>query len=334
MRAKMAKKIAAVLMALCMIMAAGCGGKGKEEPSGGVSNGGAADENGGDVTVSNGTEGEEDGTNAGGSASGAEEGSSGETGSGTGADGENLPGETMTLRIVDGAESGNLVLAGEGAGAVFTLTVGNAEVWMDGVLSDASVLEDGMMAEIRYSGGIAEIWPGRFGGVESISVYSRGTQQNPMGTFYDLCGLYLQVLDDLWDTDSGLNDGASYVSVDLSEAPGGLTEGEKEAIAWIFACAHDVEALTLTYEELAGQGYLSEYGEFENEEYKIYEWTDGVLFSITAEESDEIYSLPVIHFDAEKWRSPLGAYFFEDCKAVWAEGGTWGGYSIGAHAIS
>lgn len=306
MGAKTTKKAAAVLIALCMIMAAGCGGKGGGEPSGGVPNDGVTDGNGADAV-----------------------------GSGTGADGENLPGETLTLRIVDGAESGNLVLAGNGAGEVYTMSVGDADVFIDGTLSNASVLEDGMLTEVRYTGGIMETWPGQIGNVESVSVYSKGTQQNPLGQYYDLCGLYLQVLNDLWDVDSGLNGGAAYVSVDLSEAPGDLTEGEKEAIAWIFAGAHGVDVLTLSYQELAEQGYLSEY-DILDDEHKIYEWTDGVLFSITARTvgQDEVYSLPVLQFNAEKWRSPLGAYFFEDCKAVWSESGSWNSYSVGAEAIS
>lgn len=335
MRVRTMKKMAAVWIALCMIMAAGCGGKGSEEPSGGEPNDGVTAENGADAAVSDGAEGEEDGTNAGGPVQSAEGGSGGETDSGTGADGENLPGETLTLRIVDGAESGNLVLAGDGAGEVYTLSVGDADVSIDGALSSASVLEDGMMAEIRYTGGIMETWPMQIGNVVSVSVYSKGTQQNPLGQYYDLCGLYLQVLDDLWNVDSGLNDGAAYVSVDLSEAPGDLTEGEKEAIAWIFAGAHGVDVLTLTYQELAEQGYLSEY-DFLDDEHKVYEWPEGVLFSITARTGgqDEVYSLPVLQFNAEKWRSPLGAYFFEDCKAVWSEGGSWNSYSVGAEAIS
>lgn len=308
----MKKKLFVMGLVLCMAAEAGCGAKGETEPAGnGISDGPAQDEGVGtadpDAGISDGKDGEADPLM-----------------------------ETITLRIVDGAETGSLVLAGEGAGDVYTLYVGDADVFVDGTLSNASVIEDGMVAEIRYTGGIMESWPGQIGNVESISVYSRGTQQNPLGEYYDLCGLYLQVLNDLWDVDSGLNDGAVYVSVDLSDAPGELTEGEKAAIAWIFACEHDVLPLTLTYSELAEQGYLSEWREFEDGEQKIYEWKDGVIFSIKAEESGEteIYSLPVLRFHAQKWRSPLGAYFYEDCKAVWPEGGSWESYSVGAEAIS
>lgn len=241
------------------------------------------------------------------------------------------------LRIVDGAEEGKLVLAGERAENLYVLNVSDIAVYLDGEPAEASVLEDGMMAEVVY-GTVMETYPAQLGGVESISVYSRGTGNNPMGTCYDLCGLYLQVLDDLWDRDSGLNGGASYVSVDLSDAPGGLTEGEKAAITYIFACRHQVEGLSYSYEELVKEGYLTEveWASHPKDVPAVYQWEDGVLFSITADEWEdgEVYSLPVIKFDAGKWRSPLGAYYFDDCKAVWAEAGSWGSYSIGGELIS
>ncbi len=311
----MKKKLAAgLMMILCIAAAAGCGGKDGGKPS------------------ANGAPGETEIN--GGSGTAADAGKDMPSADGTAAGGEQT--ERMTLRIVDGAESGNLVLAGEGAGEVYTLSVGDAEVYLDGAVSLASVLEDGMLAEIRYTGGIEETFPAQIGNVVSVSVYSKGTEQNPLGVYYDLCGLYLEVLDDLWDKDSGLNEGAAYVSVDLSEAPGGLTEGEKWAVAWIFADTHNAEALMLTYEELAEQGYLSEYGEWEDDEHKAYEWTDGVLFSITerAADGNEVYSLPVLKFDAEKWRSPLGAYYLVNCGAVWSESGSWESYTVEAEAIS
>lgn len=237
------------------------------------------------------------------------------------------------LKIVDGAESGQLVLAGTGAGEVYTLTVGDIPVYLDGEKEDASVLEDGMTAEIRYNGDILETYPATFGEVDSIHVYSLGTKNNPGGTYYDLCGLYLKVLNDLWETDSGLNGGAEYVSVDLSEAPGNLTEGEKSAVAWIFGCEHGLEALTLTMEELIAEGWLVAAGGSDD----LYRWDNGVLMTITddwGEDFDTHYSLPTIKFNAMKWRSPLGAYIFSGCSAVWPQMGTWTDYNVGAHAIS
>lgn len=268
----------------------------------------------------------------------------GENGTGDGSGPEERGGTDLTggettqrLRIVDGAESGNLVLAGEGAGQVYTLSLNGAAevpVFLDGQPAQADALEDGMMVEVSFDGTVLESYPSQFGEVYSLSGYSLGTVQNPGGSHYDLCGLYLQVLDDLWNRDPGLNSNISYVSVDLSEAPGGLTAGEREAIAWIFGCAHQAESLSLTLEELAEQGYLKE--ALPGSENTLYEWEDGVLFCIDSGEWEEgeIYSLPALKFNARKWRSPRGAYFFEDCWAVWPEMGTWSGYEIGDEAIS
>lgn len=247
-----------------------------------------------------------------------------------------------TLRIVDGAEDGLLVLAGEEASELYTLNVENIPVFLDGNEADPSVLEDGMMAEVSFGGDILESWPAQLGGVNSISVHSLGSPENPGGTAYDLCGLYLQVLNDLWDKDAGLNGGAEYVSVDLDAAPGQLTEGEKAAIAWIFAGQHNVQPLTLNQEELAAEGYLTEYSlsvcgeDGRSPEHILYTWEDGLLFTITANEweQDETYSLPVVKFDAQKWRTPLGAYYFSDCTACWPQMGTWNGYEVGGELIS
>ncbi|MBQ8852063.1 MAG: hypothetical protein IJZ66_06475 [Oscillibacter sp.] len=248
----------------------------------------------------------------------------------------------QNYRIVDGAESGTLVLAGDGEHEVYTLNVENIPVFLDGQKADPSVLEDGMMAEISFGGEIMETWPAQFGGVTSISVHSLGSAENPGGTTYDLCGLYLQVLSDLWEKDAGLNGGAEYVSVDLNQAPGDLTEGEKAAIAWIFAGQHGVQPLTLTQEELAAEGYLTEVPLMSGEEglqqprRTFYTWEDGLLFSITANQwaEGERYSLPVVNFDAQKWRTPLGAYYFSNCTALWPQIGTWSGYEIGGEMIS
>ena len=249
----------------------------------------------------------------------------------TGADGT----EILILRIVDGAETGELVLAGAGAGEVYTLSAGSVPICLDGRDADAAALEDGMTVEVEYDW-IETTWPARIAGARALSAYSLGTEKNPGGSCYDLCGLYLQVLEDLWNRDSGLNEGISYLSLDLSEAPGELSEGERAAIAWIFAGAHNAEPLTLTYQQLAEQGYLTEIAAGKEGRPAAYQWEDGLLFTITADKQAEaqIYSLPVVRFEAMKWRTPLGAYFFTQCSAVWPEMGTWSGYTIGGEAIS
>ena len=252
--------------------------------------------------------------------------------------------EISYLRIVDGAETGQLVLAGERASDVYTLDMKDIKVFLDGKKSDASVLEDGMMAEILHNGWIQTTYPGTFSDVYEVRVYSLGSEKNPGGSYYDLCGLYLQVLEDLWNKDAGLNEEIQYISVDLTDAPGNLTDGEKAAIAWIFGGKHGVQALTLTSEELKEQGYYTEIVytgtglpmSSDDNRPKAYMWEDGVLFTIIDNMGQDAatYSLPVIKFDAWKWRTPLGAYFFSNCSAVWPQMGTWSDYNIEHEMIS
>jgi len=252
--------------------------------------------------------------------------------------------EISYLRIVDGAEIGQLVLAGERASDVYTLDMKDIKVFLDGKKSDASVLEDGMMAEILHNGWIQTTYPGTFSDVYEVRVYSLGSEKNPGGSYYDLCGLYLEVLEDLWNKDAGLNEEIQYISVDLTDAPGNLTDGEKAAIAWIFGGKHGVQALTLTSEELKEQGYYTEIVytgtglpmSSDDNRPKAYMWEDGVLFTIIDNMGQDAatYSLPVIKFDAWKWRTPLGAYFFSNCSAVWPQMGTWSDYNIEHEMIS
>lgn len=251
---------------------------------------------------------------------------------------KDTPKAVKTLRIVDGAETGELVLAGKQAGEVYTQNVKDISVYLDGKEADISALQDGMMADVVFDGSVMETYPAQLSCVESISVYSLGSEQNPGGGYYDLCGLYLQVLEDLWNADAGLNDNIEHIGVDLSQAPGDLTEGENAAIAWIFGNQHSVMGFHTTYEQLIADGYLTEVtagGEKDDSKHKLYQWDNGVLFAITGSKKESgIFSLATVQFDAQKWRGPLGAYFFEDCKAVWPQMGGWENYTIGSEAIS
>ncbi len=249
--------------------------------------------------------------------------------------------QSLTLTLVDGAETGNLVLAGESAGEVYTLTAADIPVFLDGEPADASALLDGQTVEVCFDS-IQETYPGKFSQVQQLRVWSLGSNEQPCGSLFDLCGLYLQVLEDLWATDEGLNQNVSLISVDLTQAPGELTQAQQQAIAYIFASRHNAKPLTLSYKELGEQGYLGEPEILEqNEPFYAEGFQNGLLFSIEAAEEGEgkFFSRPVIQFRAQKYRGPLGADFFDDCSAVWPQCGSWQGgkdpgYKVGSHGIS
>ena len=238
-----------------------------------------------------------------------------------------------TLKIIDGAESGNLILAGEETNFVYSLDANKIDILVNGIKAELKDLEDGMPLDIYCEGNFDNV-PQKHGEpinitsfCKSINGHTIGTQRNPGGSFYDLSGLYLKVLEDLLEVDAGLNGGIKYISIDLSEAPGELTEGEKAAISYIFTKAHNAECLQLSFDELRVQGYIKK--------DELY-WEDGLLFSITdSMKAEEHYNgLRVIKFDAQKWRSGTGAYYFGDCTASWPQMGTWSDYNIGSQAIS
>lgn len=273
----------------------------------------------------------------------------------------------VSCRIVDGAEEGELLLAeldfplndrelnhhdGKSVyrlslngtrgkeevrpdGTVLSVDLANngVSVYLDGEPAQPSDLKDGMNVELSFNGLVLETFPAQLGEVWELRAYSIGTSQSPGGGYYDLCGLYLQVLDDLWGKDPGLNSDITIAGLDLSQAPGGLLDSEKSALCWRFGELHGVEVLQSTYEELAEDGHLTAVEGVAN----LYHWEDGCLFSITPnhDHDGQVYAgLPVLFFDAQKWCSPLGAYYFGDCSAVWPEMGTWSGYKIGHEAIS
>lgn len=249
----------------------------------------------------------------------------------------------LTCRVVDGAEDGNLLLAEldeglYGGTGVYRLNVKDVPVTLDGEAAEPSVLEDGMAVDVAFNGHVLESFPSQLGEVYSVSAWSRGRGRNGGGTMFDLCGLYLQVLDDLWKKDPALNGDVSQIALDLSQAPGELTEGEKLALVHRFGELHGVEAFAATFEELEEQGYLTSepLGNGAPEGTAFVRWEDGCLFSITPSEDHEgeSYSLPTLFFNAEKWRSSLGAYTFYGCSATWPESGPWTGYHIGSEMIS
>jgi len=148
----------------------------------------------------------------------------------------------------------------------------------------------------------------------------------------EVCELYLTVLEDLWNVDSGLNNEISQIGIDLSGLSH-LTEVEKDTVIQKFASKHNIPYIVGTWEELCERGYIDK----EN----LY-WKDGLFFSIKTNEDAE-WNLPNVKigdsvpeltsFDAHKWRSGLGAYFFGQCLAQKNTDGTWS-YTVGQEAIA
>ena len=211
---------------------------------------------------------------------------------------------TVTCRVV-AAEDGQLLLAGQGEDRnIYSLS------W-----EDASI-QPGALVEVAYDGTVQETYPAQLGGVSAVEISAGGAD--------DLCALYLRVLEDLWTVDPGLNgEDLTYIGVDLSGTS--LSDSEQAAVAWTFAARHGGELVTGTWEELADQGYIDK---------DHLQWEDGCLFTITEKPVVGSYDLRPIAFDAQKWRSGTGAYFFSSCTATQAADGHWGDYSVGSEAIS
>ena len=250
------------------------------------------------------------------------------------------PGESAepageTFRIVREEKDGLLLArVGGGPADVYTLSLPDTGVTLDGEAFDrnepgayqalpGSTLT-GALAEITY-GTVLETYPGQLGGATAVNIRSDG--------FDDRCALYLRVLDDLWNVDGGLNGGVTSVSVDLSQTS--LSESEQAAVAWAFGGEHGIsDPLTLSHEELAAEGYLTG---ADPDSDGIPCWEDGCLFTIAEQESENHVqngARNTVTFDAQKWRSALGAYFFCDCTASQDIDGRWGDYTVGSQAIS
>ena len=295
-----------------------------------------------------------------------------------GGSGEKAVSAGETFRIIQEQPENLLLAKTDGNSAdVYTLALRDAELTLDGNAfgrNEPGTYQDlpgktltGALVEVAYDL-VLETYPGQLAEVTAVNIRSDG--------FDDRCALYLRVLNDLWAVDEGLNSDITMLSVDLSQT--GLPASEQAAVAWAFGGAHDVsEIMTMSYEELAAEGYLSDTAP---EVDGIPHWKDGCLFTIveqngqdiipaitgadplprTQEESGAACQLPraeagqgqsdfcpvkmesgepdalqnTVTFNAQKWRSALGAYFFTDCTASRDVQGHWGDYTVGAAAIS
>lgn len=193
---------------------------------------------------------------------------------------------------------------------IYQVNIGNADIKAaDGSAAAIADLKRGMLIDIVFDGTIMESFPMQLGTIRNISIKSQGE---------DIAGLYKKVIDDLYAVDPGLNDNISILAFDLTKVTN-LTEAEKSALIYLIGNTYKMEAFAATYDELCEQGYI--------DKDKLY-FEKGLLFSI----EDTALSGDSFTFNAKKWRSGLGAYFFHNCTATkYADG--WS-YTIGAEMIS
>ena len=214
-------------------------------------------------------------------------------------------GALLAGTVID-VSDGSLLLAGEGDyDGLYRLSLDGVPVEPGG----AEALCVGKRAEVTFGGTVAECFPGIPGGVTRVRAVD-----GDLSPFV----LYRQVLFDLMETDEGLNGSARYLGVDLSGAAN-LTGGEKLALQYLLEQRYGLSVVLGTFDELCEQGYI--------DRDALY-WEDGVLLRIALVED----GTDTFRFDAEKWRSGLGAIYWTDCTAArGADGWT---YEVGGFAIS
>lgn len=212
--------------------------------------------------------------------------------------------------IVYGGGTENILVATNGTG-LLSLSLGSAEITVNGRSSSYSKLKNGMRVEFD-AGTVLETYPGMASPV-------RLTAEDGKDGCNDICGLYMQVIGELWKNDEGLNSNGDNVYLDLTEAPG-LDGPLREAIVYLTGNLTGKSVSQATREELKEQGI------YDNEALYV---KDGCCVIIKGTEE----SNSRIKFTAEKYVSGLGAIFFNDCEAGRESSGEWK-YTVGSFAIS
>lgn len=250
----------------------------------------------------------------------------------------------LACRVVDGAGEEALLATlpqeGDMYEGVFRLTAGevSGRFWRDPVRGDdgrvrysPAVFEDiadGMLLYVVCDDVDQSEFPGVFVGVRSAEIVDeQGNSpvqvQIEPGRWFDLCGLYLRVLDDLWVAEPKPEYPAA-VAVDLSAAPGGLTEQERAALVWRFGQLRGVEAVEAELwdrPECPVFIFTISLPTWDVAEYPAA-FTGSVPAGDRAERGDTLY------FSAS--RNGTAPVSFRDCAAHWTEGGGWTGYEPSA----
>ena len=191
---------------------------------------------------------------------------------------------------------------------IYRISVDGIDIITDNGKQDIKDLNRGMLVDIAFDGMVLDSFPMGLSNIEGI--YIKDQRE-------DFSGLYKAVIADLFKVDPGLNDNINILAFDLTGV--NMAEAEKTAFIHLMGEIYDLGTIAGTYEALCEQGYI-------NKEQLYFE--KGLLFTI----EDEPMSGDRFSFNATKWRSGKGAYYFHDCTAIKSQDG-WS-YTIGAEMIS
>ncbi len=165
-------------------------------------------------------------------------------------------------------------------------------------LPEGSKITPGDTVEVTFDGELRETYPAQIT-AQDVTLKETGN---------DDYGAWLAVLTALWEEDPGLNDGADYFGFDFTGLST-LSGQEAQILGSLFSQSLGKTAVFGTYEELAEQGYIDD-GE-------LY-WEDGVLFTLEETRVTD----GSIDFRCSKWRSGLGAIFYEDGSLTFQKDGS------------
>jgi len=235
--------------------------------------------------------------------------------SGSGVTSDGGTGNGGSSAIFDGkivsVSEGFVLMAGTGSTAgLVTMSVSGKDLEdAEGNALSAGDLTAGMTVSIAYGGQIMESYPMQLGTPAKITV---------TGVEDDIVGFWMTVINDLWEVDPGLNSNISVIALDLTEAQN-LSDGEKEAIVYLAGNEFGVQGISGTFDELCDMGYI--------DRDNLY-FESGILVTLEVTGTGD----GSFTFNAEKWRSGLGAYFYSDCTAI--KGSSGWSYTVGSEAIS
>ena len=204
---------------------------------------------------------------------------------------EDLKDDYLLLKVHDIDGETVLASAKNGSSYVYSLTF-NDIYELSGSQTDISSLSPGTILALSKDQIILETYPPQIKDTDALI----------LGSEKDFLPVYLEAVLDIYEDDSALNDGITMIALDFSNISN-ITEAEKEALGLLIWENLGVETFQSDYETLVAEGLID--GE------NLY-FPEGVLISIDYKEETEDGFI----FDIQKWRSGLGAIFYNDCRVI------------------